>query len=581
MESKTPKTDAILDALFAALVPHTRTCEWKGTHEYCEGEFEIVAEDISFLKMLRVVPPNFCPTCRRMRRLVNMNMIRLFKRPCNAPEHAENMISILPEECPFPVYDYVYFTSDEFDAFSFGIPYTPNITPLQTLFSLRKKFPMPSFLNRDPGSINSDYSNGGRNNKNCYYTMGCYDAEDVWYSNLAFKSRQVMDSRSVNNSEFVYSSLFSDHLYKTSFVYFSSNVSDSIFLFDCKNCTNCFGCVNLRNKKYCVFNEQYSKEDYEAFIASISPLSIDTLSTCKEKFWELVKQHPMNASHNIGSTNVAGTGITNSRNAFDVVDAIDSEHIRHVDGALAHKDSMDFLFSGGNSSKLYGTVNVGSQSSDVRFSISCKFCTNSEFIFNSKNLDNCFMCFGLQNKSYCILNAQYEPEEYFKLVDEIKSTMIKNGEYDGLGLEFSAQAYNFSMAQISYPLSDATIVKLGGYIAKEPETNVGNTPVLAGATVPQTILQVDDAILEHAIACTVTGRPFRIVKSELEFLQRMNLPLPTTHPAVRMEGQFRLSPNGKKYEATCAKCKKDIYSMFNPEENFILYCEQCYKQEVV
>ena len=582
MESRTPRFDELLDKILENLKPHTRTCKWREEHMHCEGEFEITAEDISFLKMLRVPPPNYCPTCRRMRRLVHMNMIQLFNRPCNAPDHNELMISILPEECPFPVYDYQYFISDDFDAFSFGVKYKKETGPLETLFALRKKFPMPSFLNRDPSSINSEYSNGGRNLKNGYYVMGCYNSEDVWYSNLVNKSRNVMDSRAIQDSEFVYGSLYSDHLYKSSFIYFSKNCTNSMFLFDCKGCDFCFGCVNLRNAKYHVYNRQLSKEDYESFMKSIYPISITALSEYKKKFWALVVELPMNASRNIASTNVSGTGITHSRNIFDVVDADHSENIRHADGALSHKDSMDFLFSGGHSSMLYGAINIGSQSSNVRFSVSSKFCNDSEFIFNSKNLSHCFMCFGLQSKSHCVLNTQYSPEEYFTLMDDIKEEMLKRGEYeDGLGLEFSAQAYNFSMAQIAYPLADEEIKKLGGFVAREPETNVGNTPVISANDIPQTIENTTDDILNYGIKCEIANRPFRIIVSELEFYRRMKLPLPTRHPIVRMGDMFRLAPSGKKYQTVCAKCGKTIESIWNPrEKSFMPYCEKCYQQEV-
>ncbi|KKR42901.1 MAG: hypothetical protein UU10_C0001G0004 [Parcubacteria group bacterium GW2011_GWF1_40_6] len=581
MEVKTPKTDALINEILENLVPHERTCKWKGEHSYCEGKFEITEEDITFLKMLRVPTPNYCPTCRRMRRLVHMNMIRLFKIPCKAPNHNESMISILPEECPFPVYDYLYFISDEFDPFSFGVKYEEGMDPMETLFNLRKKFPMPSFLNRGLSSINSDYSNGGKDNKNCYYAMACYKAEDVWYSSMVNRSRSIMDSNDIEDSELLYGGLSSDHIYKSSFIYFSNNCTDSFLLFDCKNCDSCFGCINLRNKKYCVWNEQLSKEDYETFIESINPISIKSLALYKEKFWNVVASLPMNASHNVGSENAVGVHIMRSRNVFDIGDSDNSEHIRHADGAMSHKDSMDFLFSGGNSSKLYGTINIGSQSSGVRFSVSSKFCVDCEFVFNSKNLTNCFMCFGLQDKSYCILNVQYQPEEYFEIVDKIKFEMIKKGEYeDPLGLEFSAQAYNFSMAQIAYPLNNAEIIKLGGYVAKESETNVGDTEKLTVNELPETITEATDEILKKAICCEVTGRPFRIVSSELEFYRRMKLPLPTLHPSYRMETLFQLIHIGKKYETTCVKCGKAINSIFDPRSNFILYCEKCYQQEV-
>ena len=236
MINKTPKFDSAIEKITEALLPHTRTCKWKGMHKHCEGEFNIEEADIKFLKMFKVPPPNFCPTCRRMRRMTNMNFSRLFKRECDVPGHNEMMISILPEECPFPVYDYKYFIDDSFDAFLFGIKHKEGDSPMKNLFSLRKKFPMPSFLNRDPSSVNSDYSNGGRNLKNGYYVMACYTVENAWYSNFLEKSRNIMDSFVVVDSESIYSGVFCNRLYKSFYMYFSNDCTDSMFLFDCRNC---------------------------------------------------------------------------------------------------------------------------------------------------------------------------------------------------------------------------------------------------------------------------------------------------------------------------------------------------------
>ena len=581
MQSKTPKFDSAIEKITEALVPHVRVCKWEGMHPHCEGEFNLLDEDIKFLKMFKVPPPNFCPTCRRMRRLVHMNFSRLSKRKCDVPNHDETMISILPEECPFPVYDYKYFIDDEFDAFSFGQEFKEGDDPMEKLFSFRKKFPMPSFLNRDSSSINSEYSNGGRNTKNAYYTFGCYSSEDVWYSSMLHQVRNLMDSLVVDDSEFIYGCIYCNHIYKTFFAYFSYDCSDSMYIFDCKNCTNCFGCVNLRNAKYCVYNKQLSKEDYEAFLTSVYPLSREKLVDYEEKFWEIVKKLPMNGPRNVAVTNVFGVNIKNSKNLYDVVDANHSEHVRHADAAVHHKDSMDILFSGGHSSMLYMSTNNGSHSSRVKFSISSKTCIDCEFVFNSRNLNNCFMCFGLQNKSYCIFNKQYDESEYFKIVDEIKSVMLSRGEYgDGPGFEFSAQAYNFSLGQIAYPLSDNEIVKLGGYVAKEPETNVGNTEVIKYSDLPKTINEITDDILNKAIICEKSGRPYRIIASELEFYRRMKLPLPNVHPLIRIEERLNFAKNGKKYKAVCAKCEKEIETIFDPKERYILYCENCYKLEV-
>ena len=581
MESKTPKFDSLLDKIFEELSPHTRPCKWSGEHMHCEGQFEITSEDIEFLKMLRVPAPNFCPTGRSRRRFLYMGIFQVFKHQCDVPGHKESMISTLPPECPFLVYDYKYFIYDEFNAFTFGQDYDSNISPMETLFQLRKIFPMPSLTNRDPSSVNSDYSNGGRNLKNGYYAFGCYGSEDIWYSHMAGSSKEVMDSSFVYKSDHIYNGFHTDNSHKSSFIYFSKDCADSIFLFDCRNCIDCFGCVNMRNVKYCIWNQQVSKEDYENFMGINSPFSRDFLNESKEKFWQSVKSNPMNASRNTAVKNVTGVLLSNTKNIYDITQSENSEHIRHADGGLSNKDSMDFLYSGGHSELLYSTTNIGSQSSNVKFSISSKFCTNCEFIFNSKNLDNCFMCFGLQNKSYCILNKQYLPEKYFKILDEIKSDMMKRGEYgDGVEMQFSAMPYNFSLAQISFPLTNEEIKKLGGYIVKEPETNAGNAQFISTKDLPQVINKVSDDIINFGIKCEVTGRPFRIVESELQFLRKMKLPLPSTHPSLRLQQYLYMAPLGKRHQALCAKCGEAINSLFNPKDGYILYCEKCYQQEV-
>ena len=390
-----------------------------------------------------------------------------------------------------------------------------------------------------------------------------------------------MDSRAIRNSDHVYRSLFSDHLYKCSYAYFSSDSSDCMFLFDCHNCTDCFGCVNMRNAKHCVFNQQLSREEYKAFMAGVYPLTRVKIAHYEETFWNLVKSLPMNASHNVSVDNVSGVGITNSQDVHDVVDAVNAQHVRHADSALGHHDSMDILFSGG-SDHLYSTTNIGSDSSWVKFSVSTKYCTNSEYVFNSKNIDNCFMCFGLQNKSFCIFNKQYERDDYFRVVDEIKTKLLQCGEYgDGLGLEYSAQAYNLSLGQIAFPLSDDQIIALEGYLAGEVESNIGDMKVLQPQDVPTTIDAVTDEILSQAIFSENAKRPFRIVPTELDFYRRMKLPLPWDHPQIRMRRFVHMAATGKKYKAVCEKCHKSIESYFDPADGYQLYCEACYKAEVL
>jgi hypothetical protein len=52
-------------------------------------------------------------------------------------------------------------------------------------------------------------------------------------------------------------------------------------------------------------------------------------------------------------------------------------------------------------------------------------------------------------------------------------------------------------------------------------------------TLPDTISDVDDMILQYTIACEVTGKLFRIQSQELAFYRKHGIPLPRKHPDQR------------------------------------------------
>jgi len=46
-------------------------------------------------------------------------------------------------------------------------------------------------------------------------------------------------------------------------------ISDLLYCNYCFKCQDCFGCVGLTNKQYCIFNKQYTKEEYEMLVPNI------------------------------------------------------------------------------------------------------------------------------------------------------------------------------------------------------------------------------------------------------------------------------------------------------------------------
>jgi len=46
------------------------------------------------------------------------------------------------------------------------------------------------------------------------------------------------------------------------FNYFSTRCQDVEYSLECYDCEHCFGCSNLRRKKFCILNKQYTEEEY-------------------------------------------------------------------------------------------------------------------------------------------------------------------------------------------------------------------------------------------------------------------------------------------------------------------------------
>jgi len=54
------------------------------------------------------------------------------------------------------------------------------------------------------------------------------------------------------------------------------------------------------------------------------------------------------------------------------------------------------------------------------FLIDCRECVDCSFLYDCRNCQNCFMSSNLRNKSYVFRNRQYDREEYFKKMQDIK-----------------------------------------------------------------------------------------------------------------------------------------------------------------
>jgi hypothetical protein len=59
-------------------------------------------------------------------------------------------------------------------------------------------------------------------------------------------------------------------LYNVKFsVFAKEDIRDVEYTYACTSCSDCFGCVGLKKKQYCIFNVQYTKEEYAELVEKI------------------------------------------------------------------------------------------------------------------------------------------------------------------------------------------------------------------------------------------------------------------------------------------------------------------------
>lgn len=108
------------------------------------------------------------------------------------------------------------------------------------------------------------------NSKNCQFAYDVKESENCKYLHNSPKCLETYDAVycAPDGLQFCYNltSCVGTNLMVGFFVWYCDEVRYSM---DCLNARNLFGCVGLRNKQYCVFNKQYTKEEYETLVGRI------------------------------------------------------------------------------------------------------------------------------------------------------------------------------------------------------------------------------------------------------------------------------------------------------------------------
>lgn len=575
-EMKTPQFDKALDEIFRGLVPHARTCK------KCGQSFRVEKEDIDFYKMLRVPPPTLCPLCRKKRRFGHlMRAPKFFKRKCSVPGHVEEVISVYPPDSPHQTYDFTYYRSDGWDGVSYGVrmePHAPFFSQFRDFF-----FKIPHVaLERDPAGVGVDYTLGGRGGKNNYYCAMAYESEECSYCIDARFSRSMVDSNFVTHTSFGYELVGTEASNASRFLVQCTNCLESSFLYDCKNCSYCFMSANLRNRSYVFYGEQLTKEEYVNRMSNLHLGDRTVQNDCKNEFEKLLNHTLRRAVHTTNCVNSVGDHLEECRDCYFTFRSAKSERCRYCDNLLGTKDSMDCVNVLGE--RCYESVVA--VPGNAFFSMYTRNSTFVEYCVECYDCSNCFGCVGLKNKQYHIFNTPYQENEYWGALDVLKANMLGRGEYgEFFDLSMGLMPYQSSSGQLYFPLteSEARAQNIPWY--REPEPNIPEGIRLRDPQreVPSNVRDVPENVVNDALVCEKTGKPFRVVPDELQFYRKMNIPLPTKHPWERMVTRVGFEGGTVLYPFTCPRCGTATRAVYTPEEQkrLTVLCEPCYLKEVV
>lgn len=547
----------------------------------CANKFTVRAEDLEFYdkispvfadKKISVPPPTHCPKCRVQRRHAWRNEFCLYNRKCDLC--SSPIVSIYSEDKPFTVYCNNCWWSDKWNPLDYGIDYNESEPFFKQFQKLQEKVPRMAIWN--DSCENSEYTNHSSHLKNSYLSTCAIYSENVYYSRWLTKCKDLCDCYEIVNSELCYETSYSDGAYRIIEGYFADS-HDGTFVYDCKGCANCFMSWNLRHKKYCIENKQYSKEQYEKIMKEINLGSYEQYRKYKEQFLEIIKNKGIKQSTKVVMCeNSDGELLYKCKNVHDSYGSVGCQDCCYCHEGLDLTDCYDVCETA-NCQLQYetsgcddgNTVIASSRSPNLESSYYTEGCSNGSHLFG---------CIGVNRKNYCILNKQYSKKEFEKLAAKIAEDMKKNNEWgEFFPMGTSPFAYNETTAYEDFPITREEAEKNGWQWKIESKKQY----LPQTFQIPDDIKDVQDSITKEILACTECGKNYKIVLPEIKFYRKLNVPLPRKCPSCRRKDRKKLRPPLFGISpATCQKCGNATATSPNPDYPGITYCEKCYLASV-
>lgn len=538
-------------------------------------EFVIRDEDKAFYNKMGVSEPIYHPLERRRQRMAFRNQQFLHKRKCSWTDQL--MISQYPQDVRFPVIKNDLWYSDRNDPLEHAQEIDWNRSLVDQLYELQTKVPRLCVIQE--GTVeNSQYTQAAANNKNCYLLFSSNQNEDCLYGSSVVWCKDAVDCYRTLKSELCYECVDIVGCYNVLWGQNSFDCQDSALVENCRSCKNCLYCVNLVNKEYHIWNKKVSKEAFEREWEKFLKLSHKERGDLVQKFRSFLPQFPKRFAVQRQVEASTGNNLDHCKNAHECFGCRELEDCAYCLHFNEGKDCQDLTQFGYKVELSYNSQAVGLHSYNIRF---------SNLVWESQNMTYCDQCYasqdcwlsvGLKKNKYCIFNKQYTKAEYERLVPRLQKKLEEEGQWGNFfPSKIATYGYNQSWAYEYFPLTKEEALAQGYTWLDVTEEALYEGPVY---DIPEDIKEVPDDIAERVLTCAETGKNYRIVKPELAFYRKMNLPIPHLCPDERHRRRVEIRLSDVLYERGCDSCSKTIQSVYSKDRPEKVLCEECYLKSV-
>ena len=268
-----------------------------------------------------------------------------------------------------------------------------------------------------------EYADHVYQSKHLFKCFDCLKCSTDLYVCDSLSTVNSMDCDYNGESELCYESVDAFKCFNSNYLENCAFVADSWYSTQCRNGKYLFGCVNLRNKSYCIFNRQVNPEQYEQLIQKYKTWPQEKVLAIVE---DLKKRYPVTQTNEANNENTTyGNYMYYNKNCYLCFDSSNNSDSCYLYDTQTHKTCFDATYSSENE-LCYQIVDSG-RCFNANYVIYSGNCQDGSYIINCFDVKNSLGAVSVDHAQYLLLNRQLTKEDYEReskiILDDIK---VKN-----------------------------------------------------------------------------------------------------------------------------------------------------------